>query len=129
MIAAGSSARTPPDAETAADRTLSRQVLRGARLPDMAPAVIADEHRQFLAEHRLCVVGTNRSTGPPALSPVFYLFDNDEIVVSITATRQKYRAVQNDPDVSLCVLHEEFPFPYVTVYGRGRVEHEGAADV
>src|SRR5947209_7086256 len=95
----------------------------------MAPAVIADEHRQFLAEHRLCVVGTNRSTGPPALSPVFYLFDNDEIVVSITATRQKYRAVQNDPDVSLCVLHEEFPFPYVTVYGRGRVEHEGAADV
>jgi PPOX class probable F420-dependent enzyme len=92
-------------------------------------AVLTDEHRQFLADHRLCVVGTGRRAGPPALSPVFYLFDNDEMVVSITATRHKYRAIQSDPAVSLCVLHEEFPYSYLTVYGQGRIETEGAAEV
>jgi PPOX class probable F420-dependent enzyme len=92
-------------------------------------AVLSDEHRQFLASHRLCVVGTNRQSGPPALSPVFYVFQDDEIVISITATRHKYRAVERDPNVSLCVLHEEFPFSYLTVYGRGRIEEDHAADV
>ena len=92
-------------------------------------AVLSEEHRQFLATHRLCVIGTSRRAGAPALSPVFYLFENDEIVVSITATRHKYRSVRRDPNVSVCVLHEEFPFSYLTVYGRGRVEQDHAADV
>ena len=28
----------------------------------------------------------------------------------------------------MCVLHEDFPYSYVTVYGRGRIEEDGAAD-
>lgn len=88
---------------------------------------IPDEHRAFLAEHRYCVVGTNSRSGPPALSPVFYVMDGDEIVISITTERHKYRAITRDPQLSLCVIHEEFPFGYVTVYGTGRIEEaEGA---
>ena len=61
---------------------------------------------------------------PPALSPVFYVLDGDEIVVSMTADRHKYRAISNDPEVSLCIIHEQMPLPYVTVYGTGRIEEE-----
>lgn len=90
--------------------------------------MIPEEHRQFLATHRLCVVGTNRQSGPPALSPVLYVLDGDELVISITTDRHKYRAISRDPQVSVCVLHEEFPYSYITVYGRGRIEEDGAAD-
>lgn len=82
---------------------------------------IPEEHREFLAAHRYCVVGTNSRSGPPALSPVFYVMEGDEIVISITTERHKYRAIERDPQVSLCVIHEEFPFGYATVYGTGRI--------
>jgi PPOX class probable F420-dependent enzyme len=90
--------------------------------------VIPDEHRDFIASNRYCVVGTSRRSGPPALSPVFYVLDGDEIVVSMTADRHKYRAISSDPQVSLCIIHEQMPLPYVTVYGTGRIEEAGAAD-
>ena len=90
--------------------------------------MISEEDRAFLSGHRYCIVGTNRRSGPPALSPVFYVFDGDEIVISITTDRHKYRAITSDPRVSLCVIHEESPFPYLTVYGTGRVEDTGAGD-
>ena len=89
---------------------------------------IPEEHRAFLAEHRYCVVGTNSGSGPPALSPVFYVMDGDEIVISITTERHKYRAIKRDPQVSLCIIHEEMPFPYATVYGTGRIDEDGGAD-
>lgn len=89
---------------------------------------IPEEHRAFLSEHRYCVVGTNSRSGPPALSPVFYVMDGDDIVISITTERHKYRAIKRDPQVSLCIIHEEMPFPYATVYGTGRIDEDGGAE-
>jgi PPOX class probable F420-dependent enzyme len=88
-----------------------------------------EQQREFLASHRLCVVGVERRSGPPSLSPVYYVMDGDELLISTTASRAKAKLIRRNPDVSVCVLHEEFPFPYLTVFGRGRIEEEGAADV
>jgi len=90
---------------------------------------ISDEHREFLESHRLCVFAFNRRNGPPSLSPVYYFMDGDEIVISTTGSRVKAKAVQRNPEVSVCVLDEKMPFAYLTVYGHARVEEEGAADV
>ena len=81
-----------------------------------------DERKKFLAEHRLCVVGYARVGGPPALSPVYYAVDGDDLLISTTASREKAKAIKRNPDVSVCVLGEAMPFPYLTVYGRGRIE-------
>ena len=54
--------------------------------------------------------------------------DGDEIVISITTERHKYRAITRDPQVSLCIIHEEMPFPYATVYGTGRIDEDGGAE-
>src|SRR5581483_3258695 len=51
------------------------------------------------------------------------------VLISTTASRFKARAVRRNPAVSLCVLHEQFPFPYLLVYGTGTVEEEGAVDL
>jgi PPOX class probable F420-dependent enzyme len=87
------------------------------------------EQRDFLERNRLCIVGIERSSGPPHLSPVYYALDGDDIIISTTASRWKAGAVRRHPDVSLCILGEQQPFPYVLVYGKGTIEEEGAVDV
>jgi PPOX class probable F420-dependent enzyme len=91
--------------------------------------MISEERRAILSEHRLCVVGYDRRVGPPALSPVYYVLDGDDLLISTTATRAKAKAIRRNPQVSLCVLGEKTPHPYLTIYGRGRIEEEGAVDL
>lgn len=87
-----------------------------------------EERKEFLESHRLCVVGTLRRGAPPQLSPVYYVLDGDDLLISTTATRAKAKTVANDPRVSVCVLAEAYPFPYLTVSGRGRIENEGVIE-
>jgi PPOX class probable F420-dependent enzyme len=91
--------------------------------------VTPEERRQFLESHRLAVLGVERAGKPPHLSPVYYALDGDEILVSVTETRVKTSLIRRANRLSLCVLHEEFPFPYLRIDGRGRIEAQGAVDV
>ncbi len=87
------------------------------------------QQRGFLNTHRLCVVGVERQKGPPSLSPVYYVMDGDDLLISTTAARAKAKLVRRNPAVTVCVLGEELPFPYLTVFGAGRIEEDGAADL
>jgi DNA polymerase-4 len=95
-------------------------------------AMIPAHHRDFVAGSRLCVLGWNRSEGAtdgPPLTPVFFVTQGDDVLISITESRAKTRALRADPAISVCVLGEEMPFPYVTLFGTARIEQEGAFDV
>jgi PPOX class probable F420-dependent enzyme len=87
-----------------------------------------EERAKFLQDHRLCIVGYGRRDGPPAMTPVYYTMDGDDIIISTTRSRAKAKAIRRDPTVSICVLGEAQPFPYLTVYGRGRIEDDGAVE-
>ena len=94
--------------------------------------MIPDHHRVFVARNRFCVLGWNRSAGAtegPPLTPVFYVTDGDDVLVSITDDRAKTRALRRDPAISVCVLGEEMPYPYVTLFGTARIEPEAAFEV
>lgn len=88
-----------------------------------------EERKSFLKEHRLAVLGVERKNAPPQLSPVYYVMDGDDLLISTTATRAKTAVVRRTSRVSVCVLGERRPFPYLTVYGRGRIEKDGAVEV
>ena len=88
-----------------------------------------EQRKAFLSEHRLAIVGAVRADGRPQLSPVYYAMDGDDLLVSTTATRAKAKVVRRDSRVTVCVIGEQLPFPYLTVYGRGRIEEDGAVDV
>ena len=83
-----------------------------------------EERKKFLDEHRLAVVGIPRRAAAPQLSPVYYVMDGDDLLISTTETRAKAKSVRRGQPVSVCVLGEAMPFPYLTVYGRGRIEDE-----
>ena len=87
------------------------------------------ERKDFLKSHRLAIVGAEGMAAPPQLSPVYYVMDGDDVLISTTETRAKARAIRRDPRVSVCVLGEEPPFPYLTIYGHGQIEQDGAVEV
>jgi len=91
--------------------------------------VTPQERREFLEQHRLAIVAAVRADGRPQLSPVYYTMDDDDLLISTTAIRAKAKVVRRDARVTVCVIGEQPPFPYLTVYGRGRIEEDGAVDV
>jgi PPOX class probable F420-dependent enzyme len=86
------------------------------------------ERRDFLRNHRLAVLGTVRGSGHPQLSPVYYVFDGQHILVSTTRSRAKAKNVRRDGRIALCALSEQPPFTYLTVYGRGEILEENAVE-
>jgi PPOX class probable F420-dependent enzyme len=83
-----------------------------------------EQRRQFVRDHRTCVFGYARQEHGPAMTVVYYVMDGDDILVSTMADRSKARAVSRDPQVSLCVLDENWPVTYLQVYGTAVLERD-----
>jgi PPOX class probable F420-dependent enzyme len=90
--------------------------------------MIPEEHRPFLESHSLAIVGFVRKSGPPSLSPVYYIVDGDAIVFSTTTQRGKGRAVARTGELTLCIIDTNPPFPYLTVYGTATSDETTAVD-
>ena len=89
-----------------------------------------EQRKQFLEDNRYCVVGYDRSDGPPALSPVYYVMDGDDVLISTKGGRAKGKVLAKRSEVSVCILSEQHPSaPYLTIYGTATVVKEGAVDV
>lgn len=82
-----------------------------------------EERRAFVREHRTAIFGYNRVSDGPAMSIVYYVVDDDDtILVSTMRERAKARAVARNPNVSLCVLDEQWPPTYLQVYCHAEID-------
>jgi len=88
-----------------------------------------EERQQFLGNHRLAIAGIERNGAAPHLSPVYYVLEGDDLLISVTETRLKTKLIRRRGRLSLLVLHEQFPFAYLRVEGPARTENDGAADL
>ncbi len=65
---------------------------------------------------------TSRADGRPQMSPVTCGVDGSgRIVISTYPGRAKARNIRRDPNVSICVLSEEWDGPYVQIDGHAEV--------
>ena len=88
-----------------------------------------EERRQFVREHRTAIFGYPRQHDGPAMSIVYYVLEDEEILISTMAARAKAKAVARSPKVSLCVLDEQWPPTYLQVYCDAKVETDLDANV
>lgn len=79
--------------------------------------MITDQQGAFLTEANIAVLGTVDSKGRPHAAPVWYLYDDGEIIVSTGRGSQKHRNVERNPEISLTVDRRTLPYFAVTVYG------------
>mgnify|MGYP002640999819 CR=1 FL=1 len=70
------------------------------------------------------MISTIRKSGTPATTPVYYIYEDGKIIISVTRTRAKTAHVERDPRVCVCVLQEEKPFAYVEVTGRAVITED-----
>ena len=75
------------------------------------------EIEKFLQEPRIAIVGTNRVNGPPQLTPVWYLYQDDRIYLTMYVKSAKYRNLQRDPRIGICIPGENLDARAVMIYG------------
>jgi PPOX class probable F420-dependent enzyme len=90
-----------------------------------------EQRRQYVSDHRICIFGYGRKEHGPAMTVVYYVMDDGDLLISTMAERGKAKAVGRDGKVSLCVLDEKWPLGYLQVYGTAVVsrDRELATDV
>lgn len=77
---------------------------------------------EFLTPRHRGILVTARSDGRPQMSPVTCGVDpQGRVVISTYPERAKARNARRNPEVSVCVLSDEFNGPWVQVDGRAEV--------
>jgi PPOX class probable F420-dependent enzyme len=83
----------------------------------------SDEARQaFLAEPQLGVLSTVGRDGGPHAVPIWYLYEDGVIRISVSEGSQKHRNVERDPRVALAVDRRERPYYALTALGAATIE-------
>ena len=81
-------------------------------MPTVTP--LSEKARAFLKEKRFAVLATINSDGTPQLTTMWYLLEEDTIVMNTKAGRIKERNMRRDPRIAICV---EDGYNYVTISG------------
>jgi PPOX class probable F420-dependent enzyme len=82
--------------------------------------VIPEEFHPLLTSTALALVSTLGPDGAPQATPLWFLFEDGHVRISLVEGRQKLRNLRRDPRVSLVVIDPASPTRYVEL--RGTVE-------
>jgi PPOX class probable F420-dependent enzyme len=66
---------------------------------------------------RTAKIACVKKDGSPVVSPVWFILDNSALVFTTMNTSLKYRLIQRDPRVSICVESESYPYGFATIQG------------
>ena len=77
----------------------------------------------FLAASRNATMATIRANGTPQLTPVWFVWDGEQFIISITTERAKYKNLVRDARMSLCI-DDVTGFGYVTAEGKVEIREQ-----
>ena len=86
-----------------------------------------EAYEQFVGADRHAILATNRSEGPPQLTPVWYLYEDGRFYVSAVDSTVKVRNLRRDPSITLCIDGCRGDSRYVVVSGSARFIEPGEA--
>jgi PPOX class probable F420-dependent enzyme len=87
---------------------------------DQSIPQVPDSHRDLLERPLIAHVATIRTDGGPMVNPVWFAWDGDRVRMTHTRTRQKFRNLQAEPRVALCITDPDDQQRYLEI--RGEVE-------
>jgi PPOX class probable F420-dependent enzyme len=83
--------------------------------------VLTDDLRSFLDANRVGVLATEAPDGRPRQSVVYYVRDDERLLISTESKRLKARDVQRTGRASLCVRGDDQPYPSAVFSGRAEI--------
>ncbi len=78
------------------------------------PVELSAKARVFLQERRFAVLATINKDGSPQLTTMWYLFEDEIILMNTKVGRVKERNMRRDPRISVCF---EDGYSYLTISG------------
>jgi PPOX class probable F420-dependent enzyme len=90
--------------------------------------VLSERQVRFLEKARIARLGTINRDGTPHVVPVWYRFEDGEILVLTDAGSQKHRNIERDARVTVCVDDETPPYHTVLVRGTAVVTESPGAE-
>ena len=85
------------------------------------PSTLSEKARAFLQERRFAVLATLNKDGSPQLTTMWYLLDENTIIMNTKAGRVKDLNMKRDPRISICV---EDGYNYVTISGNVEMDED-----
>ena len=88
-----------------------------------APDYLPESHRDLL-DGEVASLATIDHDGLPQLTEVWFLFDDDELKISLNDSRQKTKNLAERPQCSMMLLDIANPYRYLEVRGRARLDSD-----
>ncbi len=82
---------------------------------------MADDMEAFLKEANVAVLTTVDRKGRPHGAPIWYQYEDGEFVISTSATSQKARNVEANPEICLVIDKRTVPYYAAMVHGRAEI--------
>jgi PPOX class probable F420-dependent enzyme len=80
-------------------------------------ATIPASHLDLLSSNALAHIATIGPSGAPQSSPVWFGWDGNHLLFSLTTGRQKYRNLTANPAIALSIVDPANPYRYLEVRG------------
>jgi PPOX class probable F420-dependent enzyme len=84
----------------------------------MASIMTTEQWRAFVMNGtRTGKLAVTRADGRPHVTPIWFVLDGDDLVLTTEESSLKGRALRRDPRVSLCVDDDTPPYSFVVIEG------------
>jgi PPOX class probable F420-dependent enzyme len=91
--------------------------------PQMPPFT-QDEIVAFLNEAPLARLCSLNSDGTIHIAPVYFKYDNGDIIIGTQDMTHKVRNIKNNPQVTLLIDNQTPPWKGVLIYGKAELDYE-----
>jgi PPOX class probable F420-dependent enzyme len=89
------------------------------------PVTLPDHVRRFLAEPHHATIATTDADGRPRQAVIWYLFEDDTLVINSRVGRRWPTNLVRDGRISVAVMDETQPLHWVGLSGTVEIEAEG----
>jgi PPOX class probable F420-dependent enzyme len=69
-------------------------------------------------------LAVTRSDGRPHVTPIWFVLDGDDIVLTTSSSGVKGRALRRDPNAAMCVDDQQPPYSFVMIEGRATLSDD-----
>jgi PPOX class probable F420-dependent enzyme len=95
---------------------MSEQTVNGVQIPERFLSLLSDQVRAFAS------LGLTRKNGTPHVTPIWFAWDGEHIILNTARGRVKDRILKRWPVVCVAIMDPDDPYRYLQI--SGPVVHE-----